>query len=187
MGFINDQQWAVSGAGGGGEVVAEAAKGGRHGGGRGERSAQLLGQEGQELGRGHGGKGEVNRRHAQILGEAAGDQGLARAGRPEEQGGALAMFQAVPQPAQGGVATGQGDVGRRTDRLTKGPVLQAVMILVHARSPLTRTSRPGRAAGHLRRRGPREPEAGNARRSCSGCEPGRRHPRTGAAPRRSDR
>ena len=138
--LVNDQQRAASRGGGGGEVVAEAAKSGRHGRGLRERSAQLLGQECQKLGRGHRGKGEVNRGHAEFLGETAGDQGLARPGRTEEQGGAMAMLQAVTQPAQGGVAAGQRDVRRRADRLAEGPVLQAVMIFVHALSTYTNVS-----------------------------------------------
>ena len=111
-------------------------------GGSAKRSAQLLGEHGHEVGRGHRRESQVDRGRRQLLREPAGEQGLARAGRTEQQRGAVAMLQAVAQPAEDGIAAGQRHVRRRGDRLAEGPLLQTEVIFVQGISTRSGASFP---------------------------------------------
>ena len=65
---------------------------------------QLIGQVGQQLGRGHLGKHQMHERRellAEHLAERTGDQRLARAGRAGEQGASLSVLDGVTQLQQG--------------------------------------------------------------------------------------
>ena len=101
------------------------------------------------------------------------DERLTRTGRAEQYGGTVAVFEAITQPAQRGISTGQGEVRRRAHRLTEGPTAHSEMLFVHTVStvtslgrivPLTQKSRPVLAGEFLPRRGPRAPAAGNVPR-----------------------